>query len=85
MSTFEKMKDLILKKPTVNNIMPKDLQNFLIHYGFVLKRIKGDHFIYSLGNDDFVISIPMHKPVKQTYIDQVRTIITENESEKEGD
>ena len=72
-----------MRTPTANDIMPVELQNFLNKYGFVLKRSKGSHFIYSYrdGNRVFMLNIPMHKPVKPAYIDQIRTIINEIEGE----
>ena len=83
MSTFEKMKEKIMRTPTSNNIMPEELKNFLVKYGFVLKHVNGSHFIYEYpaNNRTFVLNIPMHKPVKPTYIDQVRKQITEIEGE----
>ncbi len=74
-----------MKKPTNKNIMPKDLQNFLNRYGFVLEHVNGDHFIYSYPHQikNFMINIPMAKPVKPSYIDQVRKIIMEIEENEE--
>lgn len=85
MSTFEKTKQDILASPTKTDIMPNDLKNFLKRYGFELKRVKGDHFIYKYPakRKSFILSIPMAKPVKPTYIDQVRKIILEIEEDDE--
>lgn len=68
MSTFEKTKEEILSKPTRTDIMPKDLMNFLEKFGFRLKRIKGDHYIYEFPSrtKNFMMDIPMAKPVKAT-------------------
>ncbi len=74
-NAFENMLQKIKQKPTANDIMPKELQSFLEHYGFVLARIKGDHYIYKFANQRSILSIPMHKPVKPTYIDQIRKMI----------
>ena len=71
MSTFEKTKDKIMHTPTLNDIMPNELQAFLDKYGFKLKHVKGSHFIYE------------YPPVKPTYIDQVRERIMEIEGESE--
>ncbi len=70
-----------MKTPTAKDIDPKELQSFLNHYGFKLKRVKGSHYIYEYPNESktFIISIPMHSPVKPTYIDQIRDIIYEIE------
>ena len=82
MSTFEKTKEKIMRTPTLNGIMPNELQNFLKKYGFVLKHVNGSHFIYEYpGNNKFMLNIPMHKPVKPTYIDQIRERIIEIEGE----
>lgn len=85
MSTFEKTKDKIMHTPTLNDIKPNELQAFLDKYGFKLKHVKGSHFIYEYPtqNKVFMLNIPMHKPVKPTYIDQVRERIMEIEGETE--
>lgn len=72
-----------MRTPTANDIKPKELQNFLESYGFRLKRVKGDHFIYDCPNSkiSFILTIPMANPVKQAYIDQVRERILEIEGE----
>ena len=84
MSTFEKTKEKIMRTPTANDIMPNDLQKFLERYGFKLKKANGSHFIYEFPTTYkvFMLNIPMHKPVKPTYIDQVRDRINEIEGEK---
>lgn len=81
MGTQDNMKIKIMKTPTVKDIEPKALQSFLNHYGFKLKRTKGSHFIYEYPTDirTFMINIPMHSPVKPTYIDAIRDIIFEIE------
>ena len=81
MGSFEKMKERILKKPTLNNIMPKELQTFLEHYGFILKHVNGSHFVYGYpaASKVFMLNIPMHAPVKPAYIDKVRETILEIE------
>ena len=76
MSTFEKVKARIMKKPTVNDLMPNEVKNFLIHYGFIEKRVRGDHFIYVYPNfSEIVLNIPMHKPIKEAYVDHIRNAI----------
>ncbi len=83
MSKFEKTKQQILHKPTLNNIMPEDVKSFLEHYGFILKHVNGSHFIYCYQTQcrNIILNIPMHKPVKPTYIDQIRDAIIEIEGE----
>ena len=82
MSQFDKMKEKILRRPTANNISPKELQSFLEHYGFVLKRVRGSHYIYAYKDKQHVaLTIPMHMPVKPAYIDQIREMILEIEEE----
>ena len=46
MGTFDNIKTKILKTPTARDITPRELQSFLDHYGFTLKRSKGSHFMY---------------------------------------
>ncbi len=81
MSSFEKMKEKIMRTPTVKDIMPNDLKSFLNHYGFKEKHVKGDHYIYEFPGKtkNFMLNIPMSKPVKPTYIDQIRDKIMEIE------
>lgn len=81
MGTYDKIKEKILKTPTVKDIEPKELQSFLIHYGFKLKRSKGSHFMYEYPSEpkNFMLNIPMHNPVKPAYIDMIRDIICELE------
>lgn len=81
MGTFDKMRERIFKTPTVRDVEPKELQSFLTHYGFKLKRSTGSHFIYEYPSDtkNFMLNIPMHNPVKPAYIDMIRDIISEIE------
>lgn len=83
MTAFKKTKDKILQRPTLKNIMPDDLKNFLNHYGFILEHVNGDHFIYSYPacKKNFMLNIPMNKPIKPCYIDKIRDTITEIEEE----
>ncbi len=85
MSTFEKTKQDILARPTKSGIMPNDLKKFLKSYGFELKHVNGDHYIYKYPSKRkaFILTIPMAKPVKPPYIDQVRKIILEIEEDDE--
>lgn len=81
MGKYENMLERIRRKPTVKDISPEELKAFLRHYGFHLKRVHGDHFIYEYptGGKTFILNIPMKNPVKPTYIDQIRNIILELE------
>lgn len=81
MGKYDNIKDRIMKTPTVKDIEPKELQSFLKHYGFKLKRSKGSHFMYEYptSTKNFMLNIPMHSPVKPTYIDKIRDIIYELE------
>lgn len=83
MGSQEKMLKRIMKTPTARDIMPTELKSFLEHYGFQLKRATGDHFIYQYPSSGktFMLNIPMQKPVKPAYIDQVRETILEIEGE----
>lgn len=77
MSTFEKIKSRIMHKPTYNDITTNEIQSFLLKYGFELKHINGSHFIYAYPclNKVIVLNVPMHNPVKPTYIDHIRDAI----------
>lgn len=82
MGSFEKTLAKIMRTPTANDIMANDLQKFLQHYGFELKRSKGSHFIYKHPKCNAIsLTIPMHNPVNPTYIDQVRKAILKIEGE----
>lgn len=79
MSKYEKAKERILSVPPPNDITPTELQNFLNKCGFVCKRAHGSHFIYEYPAKQrrMMLNIPMHNPVKPTYIDQVRECMEE--------
>lgn len=81
MSTFDKVKAKIMCTPTANDFTPKEIQSFLQKYGFVLKHINGSHYIYSFPSSgkNLMLNIPMHSPVKPTYIDHIRQCILEIE------
>nr|MBQ4318647.1 type II toxin-antitoxin system HicA family toxin [Clostridia bacterium] len=83
MGRYDKLKEKILSTPTANDISPEKLQSFLKHFGFEIKHINGSHFIYAYKGTDktFMLNIPMHDPVKPTYIDEVRKRIKEIEGE----
>ena len=72
-----------MRTPTSNDIMPNELKNFLEKYGFNLKKVNGSHYIYEYPGiyKTFMLNIPMHKPVKAAYIDQIRDRIVEIEGE----
>ena len=83
MGKYENMREKIMKTPTANDISPEKLQSFLMHYGFTVEHINGSHYIYSFkGTKQFILNIPMHDPVKPTYIDKVRERIQEIEEEQ---
>ena len=81
MGTYDNMLEKIKKTPTAKDIQPNELQSFLKHYGFKLKRTTGSHFIYEYPTQEttFMLNIPMHKPVKPAYIDMIREKIEEIE------
>ncbi len=81
MGTYDNMLEKIKKTPTAKDIQPNELQNFLRHYGFKLKRTTGSHFIYEYPTQEetIMLNIPMHKPVKPAYIDMIREKIEEIE------
>ena len=79
MGNYDKTKEKIMRTPTVKDIEPRELQSFLIHYGFKLKRTSGSHFIYEYPNGEDSFPIPMHSPIKPAYIDKIREIISDLE------
>ncbi len=86
MGKYDNIKEKIMRVPTANDISPEKLQSFLKHYGFEIKHTHGSHFIYSYKGigKNFMLNIPMHNPIKPTYIDQVRQRIIEIEEELNG-
>lgn len=86
MGKYERMREIIMKTPTANDISPEKLQAFLKHYGFELKRVTGSHFIYAYkgSQKEFMLNIPMHSPVKPAYIDMIRDQIVKIEEENHG-
>lgn len=83
MGSYENTYERIMTKPTAKDITPDELKSFLKHYGFNLKRTKGSHFFYEyttrVRNHQF--PIPMHNPIKPSYIDMIREIINEEEDD----
>lgn len=81
MGTQDNMKERIMKTPTAKDIEPRELQSFLNHYGFRLKRSRGSHFMYEYPTESrtFMLNVPMHSPVNPAYIDLLRDIICELE------
>ena len=84
MSTFDKIKSKILSTPAANDLTAKEIQHFLERYGFIQKRVNGSHFIYShpSKNRNIMLNIPMHSPIKPTYIDHIRECILEIEGDE---
>ncbi len=83
MGTQDNLYDRIMRKPTAKDIMPKEIKSFLMHHGFVLKRISGSHHTYGFPEYPNIITIPIHegKPIGPAYIDLVRKAIKEMEEE----
>ena len=81
MGNQENIRERILKTPTAKDISTKEIQSFLKNYGFVLKRVKGSHYIYAYPAQEktFMLNIPMHNPVKPAYIDMIREILEDIE------
>lgn len=65
---FEKIKN------NPKDVRFNDLRNLLIDDGFILKRIRGSHYIFSKGETVFVI--PSHNnKVKEIYVKRVLSIL----------
>ena len=80
MGRLEKLKARIMKRPTASDITATELQNLLQAYGFVLKRVNGDHYIYGHPKIEKPIPpIPMSKIIKPAYIDLIRRFLIEIE------
>ena len=74
-----------MRTPTATDIKPERLKSFLKSFGFILKCVKGDHFIYyhPALDQSVIIIIPMSNPVKPVYIDQIRRCIKEIDESNE--
>jgi YcfA-like protein. len=82
MGKSDELKKKIMRDTIPSDIKKKELMSFLEREGFTLKRITGDHYIYSYLMKDgskrqFVI--PMASPVKRCYIKQIKDVLRENE------
>ena len=82
MSQFEKFKARIMSEKVPKDIMPEELQRFMLKYGFTLHTTRGSHFVYKHPRLVVNLTIPMHKPVKSVYIDLVQGKIKELEDIK---
>ena len=79
MSQFEKFKARILQDKVPVNVMPEELQKFMLNYGFELKSKVGSHFTYKHHKIAYCVTIPMHKPIKFVYIKLVKKAIKDLE------
>ena len=79
MSKFEKFKSRIMQGKIPRDITCKELQSFMIQYGFELNSKSGSHYTYKHEGLDYLITIPMHDHVKFVYIKDVRDAIQELE------
>ena len=83
MGRQDNLLEKIKQRPTANDIGPDELQNFMTHFGFVCMRTNGSHFIYKYKGKGKSIVIPMHSPIKPSYIDLIRDTITEIEDNEQ--
>lgn len=82
MGKSDGIKAKIMNDVTPSDIKKKELLSFLEREGFILKRIKGDHYIFDYPLQDGTTKtfvIPMADPVKRPYIKQIRDAIRQNE------
>jgi predicted RNA binding protein YcfA (HicA-like mRNA interferase family) len=77
MSQFEKFLTRVMQERTPKDIMPEELQNFMLKYGFELRGKNGSHYVYTHKGLNRHLSIPMHSPVKPIYIDNLKSAIIE--------
>ncbi|MGV8146769.1 MAG: toxin HicA [Alkaliphilus sp.] len=63
-------------KNNPNNVKFETLQNLLLHLGFRERQPKdgSSHFTYTY--EDYIITIPKHKPVNKIYVRKVLEILT---------
>jgi predicted RNA binding protein YcfA (HicA-like mRNA interferase family) len=75
MSQFEKFKARVTQARLPKDITATELQSFMEKYGFVLSHKSGSHFSYKHISLDYIITIPMHSPIKHSYIAIVKDAI----------
>ena len=46
----------------------EDIDNLLRWCGFELRRQSGSHCVYKREGYDLIVTVPRHKPLKQTYV-----------------
>lgn len=82
MGKSDVIKEKIMREIAPSDIKKKELLSFLSREGFVLKRVKGDHYVFDYSLKDGtvkVLVIPMADPVKKPYIRMIRDVIEQNE------
>ena len=63
-------------KNNPNNVKFETLQNLLLHLGFRERQPKGGSSHYTYTYEDYIITIPKHKPVNKIYVRKVLEILT---------
>lgn len=79
MSKKEKLKDKIKNNP--KNVSFETLKTLLISEGFALKGVSGSHYTFSKAGYKNIV-LPLHKPMKETYVKEVLKALTRGENEK---
>lgn len=57
------------------NCRYEDLERLLLGAGFTLRKTGGSHMIFKRGAD--ILSVPKRKPVKEHYVDEALSMISE--------
>lgn len=83
MGRQDNLLEKIKQRPTAIDISSGELQSFMSHFGFECVRINGSHFIYKYKGKGKSFAIPMHNPIKPSYIDLIRDIILEIEDNEQ--
>lgn len=69
----KKQKRLQKLRQNAKNVSFDEIQQVLIDYGFYLSSINGSHHVFKAheGDTTFRVVIPLRKPIKPVYVDEV--------------
>jgi len=64
-------------KNNPNNVKFETLQSLLLYFGFKERQPKSGSSHYTYTYNDYIITIPKHKPVNKIYVKKVLKILSE--------
>ena len=77
MSKYQKLLERIRNNPA--NVRFEDLDRVLTGHGFIRRqpRSGSSHYTYRKSNVPMILTIPIHRPIKEIYVKQVLRAIDE--------